>query len=49
MVKKSRLELIGVEKEIKKQLNSLKKYPRDTYNDIIVRLIKNQKEVKKNE
>ena len=41
------LKLIGISEEIKKDLDNLKDHPRETYNDILVRLLKKDKEVKK--
>ena len=45
-----KLKLIGIEKNVKKELDGLKIYPRETYNDIVKRiLIKYNQEVNKNE
>tara|TARA_Y100000310_G_C20300053_1_gene631323 strand:- start:325 stop:468 length:144 start_codon:yes stop_codon:yes gene_type:complete len=39
MVKKRTLKLIGVEEGTKEKLDNLKDYPRETYDDIILKLI----------
>ena len=44
MTSKKPLKLIGIEEKTKAQLDKLKEYPRETYDDIIKRLIiKNEK------
>jgi len=36
-------KLIGIREETKNALNDLKKYPRETYDDVISELIKKEK------
>jgi len=43
-MKTKKLKLIGVEEETKKKLDNLKLYSRETYDDIIVRLMNLSKE-----
>lgn len=38
--KKKKNPLIVVDEEVKKELDNKKKYPRETYNDILRRLLK---------
>jgi hypothetical protein len=42
MVKLKDYTSIGVSKEVKKKLQNLKQYPRETDNDVLIKLIKGE-------